>query len=73
MRLDPDVLKDAIERTGCRSLDEFGWKFLNMSGTTVKNYRDGKSVPRVPALMILKRITHRSLDSMIIEADSLSV
>ncbi|MBY0789569.1 hypothetical protein L3H50_10500 [Corynebacterium sp. MC-04] len=72
MRLDPEVITDAMERTGSRSVDEFGWKFLNKTGTTVRNYMTGKSVPRVPTLMILKRITHRPLDQMIIEDNSIA-
>lgn len=67
MRLDPTIITEAMDRTGCRSIDELGWKFLNKTGTTVRNYRDGKSVPTIPTLMILKRITNRPLDSMILE------
>ncbi len=67
MRLDPLIIKDAMERTGCSSVDEFGWKFLDTTGTTVRNYMSGKSMPKIPTLIVLKRITHRTLDSMILE------
>lgn len=67
MRLDPEVIEDAMQRTGSRSVDELGWKFLNKTGTTVRNYVSGKSMPTIPTLMILKRITNKRLDEMIIE------
>lgn len=69
MRINPQVLAEAMEKTGSTSLDELGWKFLGKTGATVRNYDNGKSVPSVSTLMILKRITGRSLDDMIIESE----
>ena len=72
MRLDPAVVTEAMENTECYSIDEFSWKYLNKSGTTLRNYRDGKTVPPVTVLMVLKKITHRPLDNMIIEDSALA-
>lgn len=67
MRLDPKVIDLAMQRTECASLDEFGWKYLNKSGTTARNYRDGKTIPNIPTLMILKRLTGYTIDQMILQ------
>ncbi len=67
MRLDPTIIDIAMECTECASLDEFGWNYLNKSGTTARNYRDGKTIPTIPTLMILKRLTGYPLDQMIIQ------
>lgn len=72
MWLDPRVIDEALVATECRSLDELGWKFLGKSGNTVRNYQQGKTVPPVTVLMVLKRITHRPLDEMIIEQDTIA-
>lgn len=69
MRVDPTVFQEALDKTGCSSIDEFGWKFIDKSGTTARSYRDGKTMPGIPTLMILKRITGRSIDSMILSDD----
>lgn len=72
MRINPQVIEDAMERTGSSSLDELGWKFLGKTGNTVRNYYHGKSTPSVRTLMVLKRITGRSLDDMILENESVA-
>ncbi|MCG7267907.1 hypothetical protein [Corynebacterium sp. ACRQJ] len=69
MRIDPRVLEDAMSKTGSNSLDELGWKFLGKTGTTIRNYHSGKSTPSIATLMILKRITGRPLDDMILTDD----
>ena len=61
-----------MNRTGARSVDELGWKFLNKTGATVRNYVSGKSTPTVPTLMILKRITQHPLDQMVVEDNSIA-
>ena len=66
MRIDPTVIHEAIDKTGCSSPDEFGWKFIGKSGTTVRNYLNGKTVPAVTTLMVVKKITGRALDDMIL-------
>lgn len=55
-----------MDKTGSNTLDELGWKFLGKTGTTVRNYHNGKSTPSVATLMVLKRITGRPLDDMIL-------
>lgn len=72
MRINPQVINEAMERTECSSFDELGWKFLGKSGTTVRNYYSGKSTPSVRTLMVLKRITGRALDDMILENESIA-
>lgn len=72
MRIDPKVLEEAMDKTGSNSLDELGWKFLGKTGTTIRNYHNGKSTPSVATLMILKRITGRPLDDMILTEDRIA-
>lgn len=72
MRIDPKILEEAMDRTGSSSLDELGWKFLGKSGTTVRNYRSGKSTPSVATLMVLKRITGRAIDDMILTESTIA-
>ncbi|CAB0895547.1 hypothetical protein FRC0418_00610 [Corynebacterium diphtheriae] len=67
MRLDPKVIEEAMLKTECSSADEFGWKYIGKSGTTVRNYLSGKSIPTLRTAMVLKRITGRTLDQMVIE------
>ena len=62
--LDPTVLDLAKEKTGCTSDDQLGQKFLDKSGTAVRNWRKGKSVPDIKVCMILPRITHRPIEDM---------
>lgn len=72
MRLRREVIAEAMKKTECTSIDELGWKFLGKSGTTLRNYRDGKSVPAIGTLMILRRITRIPLDDMIADDDILA-
>lgn len=69
MRLDPTVIDEAVEATGARNVDQLGWACLDKSGTTVRNYISGKTVPPVPVLAKLRQITGRTLDSMILVDD----
>ena len=69
MRLDPQVIEQAMQVTGTTSLDEFGWKYLNKSGQTIRNYLTGRTSPNAEGLMILKRLTGWQLDQMILAED----
>lgn len=72
MRIDPKILEEAMSKTGSNTLDELGWKFLGKTGTTVRNYHSGKSTPSVATLMVLKRITGRNLDDMILTESTIA-
>jgi transcriptional regulator with XRE-family HTH domain len=63
-RLDPQVLDLAKSVTGCSGDEELGQKYLGKSGTTVRNYRQGKTNPSIAVLMALRRLTGRPLDQM---------
>ena len=67
IRLNPKILDRAIELTGARSDDQLGQAFLNLTGTTIRNYRLGKSMPTVVTLARLKQLTGMPLDQMVIE------
>ncbi|WP_312715528.1 hypothetical protein [Corynebacterium flavescens] len=67
IRLNPEILDRAVELTGSRSDDQLGQAFLNLTGTTIRNYRAGKSMPTVVTLARLKKITGIPLDQMVIE------
>lgn len=67
IRLNPAVLDKAIELTGSRSDDQLGQAFLNLTGTTIRNYRAGKSAPSIVTLMRLKQLTGIPLDRMVME------
>ncbi|WP_165242410.1 hypothetical protein [Corynebacterium lizhenjunii] len=67
IRLNPVVLDKAIEMTGARSDDQLGHAFLNLTGTTIRNYRAGRSAPNVVTLMRLKQLTGMPLDRMVYE------
>lgn len=66
MRLDPQVIEQAMQATGTTSLDEFGWKYLNKSGQTIRNYLNGKTTPNAEGLMVLKQLTGWQLGEMIL-------
>lgn len=57
MKLDPIVLDKAKEITGARSDNHLGVTFLNRTGTTVKNWRSGKTLPDVLTLYELHALT----------------
>lgn len=67
IRLNPAVLDKAKEITGARSDDQLGQAFLNITGATVRNYRNGKNVPNIVTLMRLKELTGAPLDQMVEE------
>lgn len=63
-RLDPQVLDLAKEVTGVAGDEELGQKHLSKTGSTVRNYRTGKTTPPIGVLMILRNLTGRPLDQM---------
>lgn len=67
-RLNPEVIDKAVEMTGSRSDDQLGLAFLNLTGSTIRNYRAGKSMPNVVTMMRLKEITGMPLDRMVVKA-----
>lgn len=64
IQLNPDVLDRAKKITGSRSDEQLGQAFLNRTGSTIRNYRAGKSVPDIVTLLKLKEITGTALDQM---------
>ncbi|CAB0543008.1 hypothetical protein CIP107527_00694 [Corynebacterium diphtheriae] len=72
VRLNPIVLDKAKELTGARSDDQLGQAFLNLTGTTIRAYRSGKSNPNIITIMRLKQLTGIPLDQMVIE-DSVEI
>ncbi|WP_066584577.1 transcriptional regulator [Corynebacterium provencense] len=63
-RLDPQVLDLAKSVTGCHGDEELGQKHLGKTGSTVRNYRSGKTNPPIGVLMVLRKLTGRPLDQM---------
>lgn len=69
IRINPHVLDKAVELTGSRSDDQLGQAFLNLTGTTIRNYRTGRSLPTIVTMMRLKQITGIPLDQMVTETE----
>lgn len=67
IRINPHVLDKAVELTGSRSDDQLGQAFLDLTGTTIRNYRAGRSLPTIVTMMRLKQITGIPLDQMVTE------
>ena len=67
MKLDPIVLDKAKEITGARSDNHLGVTFLNRTGTTVKNWRSGKTLPDVLTLYELHALTGIAIESMCVD------
>ena len=66
-RINPEVLDRAMERTGSTSYEQLGQVFLTKTGTTLRNWRDGKTAPDLASLMKLQKLTGYSLDQMVIK------
>lgn len=66
IRLNPKILDRAKELTGSRSDDQLGQAFLNLTGATIRNYRNGKSLPTVVTLARLRELTGMPMDQMIL-------
>lgn len=64
-RLDPAVLDRAKQVTSATSDEQLGQQFLTKTGSTVRNYRTGKTAPDVVTLMRLREITGIPLDQML--------
>lgn len=69
-RLDPTVLDMARNHVGARSDEALGQQFLSKTGVTVRNWRSGRTVPDIRSLMVLRDLTGRPLDTMIIHASA---
>lgn len=65
MRLDPTVLDQARTAGGFTNDEQLG-NAIGFTAATVRAYRAGKSVPNVVALIALRRLTGRPLDTMIV-------
>lgn len=66
IRFNTEVIDKARELTGSRSDDQLGQAFLNLTGSTIRNYRAGRSLPTIVTLARLKEITGIPLDRMVI-------
>lgn len=65
-RLNPEVLDQAREICGLTSDEKLG-SHLNVSGTTVRNWRHGRAQPALENLIALRKLTGIPLESMVTE------
>ena len=67
MRIDPTIFQEAMDNTGARTPEELGYTFLQKTGPTIRSYMKGDTVPDLKVCMILKKLTGRPIDSMVID------
>lgn len=72
MRLKPEALRQAMKNTGCVSKAEFGWKFLNKSGTTTLKYFRGETTPSLETAFIVAKLAREPLDQIVVEDNSIT-
>lgn len=65
IQLDPTVLDEARARLGLPSDEKLGGR-LELTGTTVRNLRHGRTSPSIATLVKLRALTGRTLDSLIV-------
>lgn len=68
-RLDPKVLDKARDLNGFTSDEKLAAE-LEVSGTTVRNWRHGRSMPSIDRMMQLQKMTNLSLDQFLILTDA---
>lgn len=66
-RLRPAVLDIARDKTGSESDEQLGQNHLRKTGSTIRNWRTGKTTPDVVGLMRLRKITGIPLEEMLLE------
>lgn len=65
-RLNPTVLDRARELNGFTSDEKLAAE-LDVSGTTVRNWRHGRGTPSIQRLMQLRTLARTPLDDLLIE------
>ncbi|WP_156802513.1 hypothetical protein [Corynebacterium lubricantis] len=61
------MLDKAKQLTGCTSDEQLGQRHLNKSGSTLRNWRSGKTAPDIASLMMLRRLSGISIEEMMYE------
>lgn len=70
MQINPLALDRAKEITGVRSDEQLGQLFLDRSGSSVRNWRAGRTAPDLETLAKLQQITAWSFDKILIPENS---
>ena len=65
MQINPKALDKAREITGSRSDEQLGQMFLDRTGTTVRNWRAGKTSPDLETVAKIQRLTGWSFDQIL--------
>lgn len=71
IQIDPTVLDDARRAYGLSSDQALATK-LGLSLSTVGNLRAGRATPTLGTLMAIKRVTGRSLDTLVAEGAAIA-
>lgn len=66
MHINPLALDRAKEVTGARSDEQLGQMFLNRSGSSVRNWRAGRTSPDLETIAKLQQLTGWSFDKILI-------
>lgn len=65
MQINPQALDKAREITGATSDEQLGQLFLDRTGSTVRNWRAGKSSPDLETVAKIQRLTGWSFDQIL--------
>lgn len=65
MQINPKALDKARKITGSRSDEQLGQMFLDRTGTTVRNWRAGKTSPDLETVAKIQRLTGWSFDQIL--------
>ena len=65
MQINPQALDKAREITGATSDEQLGQLFLDRTGSTVRNWRAGKSSPDLETVAKIQRLTGWSFDEIL--------
>lgn len=70
MQINPQALDKAREITGATSDEQLGQLFLDRTGSTVRNWRAGKSSPDLETVAKIQRLTGWSFDQILTRTNS---
>lgn len=65
MQINPQALDKAREITGATSDEQLGQLFLDRTGSTIRNWRAGKSSPDLETVAKIQRLTGWSFDQIL--------
>ena len=68
MHINPEALDKAKEITGARSDEQLGQMFLDRTGSTIRNWRAGKTSPDLETVAKIQRLTGWSFDRILTAA-----